>query len=144
MDCSCAFKKLGSLNAHISKMHISVMEVPSSTPVRKENTSLICLINSLVFIHSFDLFELNVIMLLFFTWMRFGFINEVSRCVLCICIIWIFRIASFRSVYMALCHTAAHHLSPAVVGSRDSRPGSRRLRGRGGGDRCYPATSGAV
>eukprot|EP00064_Thunnus_orientalis_P014040 superscaffoldBa00002383_g14081 len=31
MDCSCVFKKLGSLNAHISKMHISVIEVPSST-----------------------------------------------------------------------------------------------------------------
>lgn len=45
MDCSCAFKKLGSLNAHISKMHISVIEVPASTPVREqyaENTSLSC------------------------------------------------------------------------------------------------------
>lgn len=36
MDCSCAFKKLGSLNAHISKMHISVIEVPSNTPVREQ------------------------------------------------------------------------------------------------------------
>jgi len=36
MDCSCVFKKLGSLNAHISKMHISVIEVPSGTPVREQ------------------------------------------------------------------------------------------------------------
>lgn len=35
MDCSCVFKKLGSLNAHISKMHISVIEVPSGSTVRK-------------------------------------------------------------------------------------------------------------
>ena len=34
MDCSCVFKKLGSLNAHISKMHISMIEEPSSTSVR--------------------------------------------------------------------------------------------------------------
>lgn len=38
MDCSCAFKKLGSLNAHISKMHISVIEVPSGTQVRQQDT----------------------------------------------------------------------------------------------------------
>lgn len=31
MDCSCVYKKLGSLNAHISKMHISIMEVESSS-----------------------------------------------------------------------------------------------------------------
>lgn len=54
------------------------------------------------------------------------------------------NILDLRSVYMVLHHTAAHHLSPAVVGSRDSGPGSRRLGGWGGGDRCYPATSGAV
>lgn len=38
MDCSCAFKKLGSLNAHISKMHISVIEVPSGTQVIQQDT----------------------------------------------------------------------------------------------------------
>jgi hypothetical protein len=36
MDCSCVFKKLGSLNAHISKMHISMIEEPSSTSVRTQ------------------------------------------------------------------------------------------------------------
>lgn len=72
------------------------------------------------------------------------FINKVSSCVLCVCNIWIFRLASLSSVYAVLHRTAAHHLSPSVVGSRDNRPGFRRLRGWGGGDRCYPATSGAV
>ena len=33
MDCSCVFKKLGSLNAHISKMHISIIDEPSNTQV---------------------------------------------------------------------------------------------------------------
>lgn len=42
MDCSCSFKKLGSLNAHISKMHITVIEVPTSTAVREFTTQIVC------------------------------------------------------------------------------------------------------
>lgn len=40
LDCSCVFKKLGSLNAHISKKHISVIDVPSSTSVSPTYSSM--------------------------------------------------------------------------------------------------------